>query len=118
MCVYCNLRKSAINRHRKRLFGNASLVVYTTTPTDGETAAETFLSDWMGHRVDRTTVGLEEGVGGWQFQVIAASDWATSQTFMKKIVALTVATRRWKVKKVEEPIGHSLVWKIKAETSR
>lgn len=115
MCVYSNLRKAAINRHRKRLFGDASLIVYTTTPADGETAAGTFTKDWMAHRVDPTTIGLEEGAGGWQFQVIAPEDWETSQAFMKKIVALTVGTRRWKVKKVEKPIGESLVWKVKAE---
>lgn len=107
-----------MNRHRKRLFGNASLVVYSTTPADGDTAEGTFTTDWFGHRVDPTTTGLEDAAGAWQFQVIAASDWATSEAFMKKITALTIGTRRWKVRKVEEPVGHSLVWKIKAETSR
>lgn len=118
MCVYCNLRLAAVNRHRKRLFGNVPLVVYTTTPADGETEAATFTTDWMAHRVDLTTIGFEEGAGGWQFQVIAAEDWKTSQAFMQKIVAMTVATRRWTVTKIEEPIGHSLIWKVKAETSR
>lgn len=104
-----------MNRHRKRLFGDASLLVYTTTPIDGEVVAGTFAKDWFAHRVDRTTVGLEEQEGGWQFQVKAADDWAASQAFMLKGVALTVDGRRWKVKKVEKPIGESLVWKVKAE---
>lgn len=104
-----------MNRHRKRLFGDVSLVAYTTTPADGETAAGTFTTDWRGHRVDPTTTGIEEEAGSWQFEIIAAEDWATSQAFMNKIVALTVGTRRWRVKKIEKPAGHSLVWKVKAE---
>lgn len=115
MCIYCNLRLSAVNRHRRRLFGDAALSAYTTDPINGEVVAGTFATDWMAHRVDPTTIGLEEGAGGWQFQIAAAADWETSQAFMKKIVALTVDTRRWKVKKVEKPIGHSLIWKVKAE---
>lgn len=115
MCTFCNLQRAAINRHRKKLFGDSYLKVYSTTPADGEAVAGAFQVDWCGQRVVPTTTNAGAEAGAWQYQIWAKDDWETSQTFMLKIVALTVGTRRWKVKKVEKPIGHSLVWKIKAE---
>lgn len=109
------LRLAAMNRHRKRLFGDESLKAYTTTPEAGETLAATYPVDWFGHRVEPTTDAAGSEAGAWQFQVWAADDWATSQSFMLSLAALIIGTRRWKVKKVEKPIGLSLVWKIKAE---
>jgi len=40
-----DLRISAINRHRKRLFGDSSLKVYSITPAAGEAVVETFAKD-------------------------------------------------------------------------
>lgn len=110
------LRAAAFNRHRKRLFGDSSLKVHTTTPEDGETEAAEFTCDWFGQRVIRTTDSTRnDETGAWQFQIIAAEDWKTSQIFMLAVSVLTVETQHWKVKKVEKPIGKSLVWKIKAQ---
>ncbi len=110
-----SLRLAAVNRHRQRLFGDSSLKVYTTTPEAGETLAATFAKDWFAQRVWRTTdQGVKES-GRWQFQIPAKEDWGKSQAFMLAIVALTVYDRRWKVTKIEKPIGTSLMWKVKAE---
>lgn len=111
-----DLLADAFDRHRDRLFGDSSLKVYRTTPADGETVAGTFECGWKAHRIRPTTVGFAEpDSGAWQFQVIAPEDWATSQAFMLAIVALTVGSQRWKINKVEKPVGLSLVWKIRGQ---
>jgi len=115
MCVYCNLRLTAMNRHRIRTFGNDTLSVYTATPAAGETVAATFTQDWFGHRVEQTTANAAKEEGAWQFQIAAPDTWETSQQFMYAIGSLVIDNRRWKVKKVEAPVGESHVWKIKAE---
>lgn len=109
-------RLAAMNRHRKRLFGDVSLLAYTITPEAGETLAATFTADWFAQRtVKTTTENTGKESGAWQFQVKATADWATSQAFMLGVATLAVGTRRWKVKKIEKPIGVSMVWKIGAE---
>lgn len=110
-----NVRLRAVNQHRKRTFGDRSLKVYTATPETGEVEAAEFEIDWFGHRVEKTTEGSSSQSGAWQFQISAAEDWATTQTFMKAIVALTIGDDRWKVTKVEKPIGRSLMWKVRAQ---
>jgi hypothetical protein len=101
-----DLRVAAINRHRERLFGSSSLKAYSTTPEDGETEEHEFETDWRGSRIDDD--------GNWQFEIVATADWAETQAFLKKVSVLTVGGRRWKAKKVKEPIGESLVWKLQA----
>ncbi len=113
-----DLRIAAINRHRIELFGDSSLKGYTMTPEDGEEVAATYEKDWKAHRVRGTTDSAGVGTGAWQFQIVAEEDWETSQAVIKTFVALTVGSRRWKVTKVEEPIGNSLVWKLRAEVQR
>lgn len=114
-----DLRIAAINRHRKQLFGDSSLKVYSMTPVDGETVIFDLACDWKGHRIKATTADrIDADSGAWQFQIVAECDWATSQADMKKAVALTIDGRRWKVTKVEEPIGTFLVWKLRAEVQR
>ncbi|MCC6328993.1 MAG: hypothetical protein IT174_10785 [Acidobacteria bacterium] len=108
------LKLAAINRHRRRLFGDVPLLAYTVTPEAGETLAATFLIDWFGQRIEKTTTGSAAEAGAWQFQVKAADDWANSQAFMLKIAALAIGARRWRATKVEKPIGVSMVWKIRA----
>lgn len=111
-----DLRKAAINRHRSRLFGESSLKVYSTSPADGDAEEAEFTEDWTGQRVWATTdMGVKGNTGAWQFQIVATADWWSSQDFMTAIVALTVGSVRWKVTKVEEPVGRSLVWKVKAQ---
>lgn len=104
-----------MNRHRKKLFGGEPLKVYTVTPEDGETLAATLAVDWFGHRVTPTTDSGGKEAGSWQFQIWANDDWAISQSFMLRLAALTIGTRRWKTGKVEKPIGESKVWKVNAE---
>lgn len=113
-----DLWRAAINRHREQLFGDSSLKLYETTPDDGDTLISELTCDWKGHRTGATTDGGTES-GSWQFQIIANEDWETSQkpTFLK-IVALTINSRRWKVTKVEEPIGESLIWRLRAEVQK
>lgn len=116
MTVTNNLRLAAINRHRQRLFGSSSLTVYTMpSPTAGETLAGTFTTNWFAHRVWVTTDQGVKEASGWQFQIAAAADWATSQAFMKKATVVKVGSESWKVTKVEKPVGNSLVWKLKAQ---
>lgn len=117
MSTLSNLRLAALNRHRVRLFGTSSLKAYTTTPELGEVLAAEFLIDWSGQRTQPITGDqqVRADSGMWQFQIAAPADWTVSQAFMNSVVVLTVGTRRWKVKKVEKPIGESLVWKVRAE---
>jgi hypothetical protein len=101
---------------RKLLFDDLTLKIFETTPEAGETESAEFTADWFGQRSTPTTDGTSQAeVGMWQFQIWAEDDWETSQTFMLKAVALTIGERRWKIKKIEQPIGHSTVWKIKAQ---
>lgn len=116
MATIDNLKLAAMNRHRLRLFGDAALIVYTTTPEAGETAAGTFAANWFGQRVAPTTTEFNpRDASEWQFQIAAEADWETSQAFMKKAVSFAIGTRRWKIAKVERPIGISLVWKLRAQ---
>ena len=116
MTSYSDLRSAAADRHRKRLFGDASLDVYDKSPS-GETLIAAFTDGWFAHRL----IGLSDkdsraaDAGAWQFQVPAAANWESSETAMLKAASLRVGTRRWKVNQVEKPIGISLIWKIKAE---
>lgn len=104
------------DRHWERIFGTSSLKVYGMTSADGEVATGEFTAGIHAKRLVDTTVGLGEAISGsWQFQAIAADDWPSSQSFMIAIVALTVGTHRWRVKKVQKPIGVVPVWKIRAE---
>jgi hypothetical protein len=106
----------AFDRHWARLFGTGSLKVYGMTPADGETEIGEFTSGVKAHRqVDTTTGVAEADSGAWQFQVIASDYWATSEVFMLGAVALTVGSQRWKINKVQKPIGVIPVWKIRAE---
>ncbi len=115
MTTLSSIRLIAINQARQQLFGDSSLTVYSTTPEDGETSAGEFAEDWFGHRVQPVTNMHKNEAGAWQFQVLAEDDWETSQDYMLAVVALTVDSRRWKVTKVEKPVGVSLMWKLKAE---
>lgn len=115
--MYGDLRTAAVDRHRKHLFGDAALEIYETSPAAGETIAGMFTDGWFAHRVlaltdqnSRTAVA-----GAWQFQIGAAEDWETTQAFMLRAASLKVSDRRWKVKKIEKPIGLSMMWKIRAE---
>ncbi|MEZ5421849.1 MAG: hypothetical protein R2682_01985 [Pyrinomonadaceae bacterium] len=91
--------------------------VFGTTPADGETLLNEFTGDWgFAHRVWRTTdEGQREGTSAWQFQIVAADDWKTSETFMISATVLVIDERRFVVKKVEKPVGNSLAWKVKAQ---
>ena len=64
---------------------------------------------------DAATGANQNESGAWKFQIAAPNDWQKRQTDFLKAVALTIGDRRWKMKKVEKPIGNSKVWKIKAE---
>lgn len=114
MATIDNLRRAAINRHRKRLFGDSSLKLYTTTPAAGEAEVFNLAADWRGRRITATTDSGAES-GAWQFEIVANADWVTSQANMLKVVALTIDSRRWKIAKVEKPIGTSFVWKLRAQ---
>jgi len=123
MGVNENLRVAAMNRHRKRVFGDAELTIFETSPVDGETSLDDVSTDWFGHRVNRSTDGvLVNAASEWQFQVVAADDWESSQADYLKATVLTVGsgdvTRRWKVTKVEKPLPGSLVWKFKAQEQK
>ena len=113
-----DLRRAAINRHRIQLFGDSSLKGYTITPADGEVEAVEYAEDWKAHRISSSTDLIGSESVAWQFQIVADEDWETSQLIIKQFVALTVGTRRWKVTKVQEPIGVSLVWKLRAEIQK
>ncbi len=97
------------------MFGSGYLKVYSLTPAVGETLEGTFTKDWFAHRVWNTTdMGVKDG-SAWQFQVLADANWKTLQAFMKKVAVIAVGEEKWKVTKVEKPVGNSLVWKLKAQ---
>lgn len=104
----------SLNRLRIQTFGNDSLKTYAITPETGESLQFELFADWSGRRID-SSADSEKESGFWQFQVVAKDDWATSQVFWLKSVALKIGDRRFKVKKIEKPIGNSKVWKIRAE---
>lgn len=118
------LLKDAFDRHRERTFGNSSLTVYGTTPDLGETLLGTFAVGWKGHRViDATRDITERDSSEWQFQVIASDNWdqtgqVGNQLFMKKGSVVMVGTKRWKVRKIQEPIGQIFIWKIRAQQQK
>ena len=105
---------NTLNRLRVGLFGDDSLKIYGITPETGEIELAELVADWSGRRVESSADSNTES-GYWQFQIAAPDDWQTSQADFLKTVALTIGDRRWKMKKVEKPIGNSKVWKIKAE---
>lgn len=109
--TYQNLTIAALDRLRVQQFGTDALKVFGMTPETGETELAEFTVNWGGHRVVATTESGTSETGAWQFQVKAEGDPA----FMTKATSLKIGARRWKVKKVEAPMGNSLVWKIKAE---
>jgi hypothetical protein len=109
--TYQNLTIAALDRLRVQQFGAEPLKLVSMTPETGETQVAEISSAWGGHRTLATTGGGTADAGAWQFQIEAAGD----QSYMSKIVALKIGSRRWKVKKVEAPAGNSQVWKIKAE---
>lgn len=115
--MLANLRTSAADRHRKRLFGDSSLKIFTTTPADGETEAAEFAAGWRGQRIAPMTDDASRTAphGAWQFEIQAVEEWESEQAFMNAAVSLTVGDRRWRIKKVEKPVGVSLVWKVRAE---
>lgn len=110
-----NLFVKAVNRLRVRLFGSDSLKIFRITPETGETETANLATDWCGRRTESTTSSGDNESGAWQFKVIAAADWQTSQAFMSAAVSFKIGERRWKVKKIEKPVGNSRVWKVKAE---
>lgn len=104
-----------LNRLRAQLFDGDSLKIYGITPETGETELAELFTDWSASRVASITDGVQAETGAWKFQIAANDDWQTSQSFFLKAVALVIGDRRWKVKKVEKPVGNAKVWKIKAE---
>ena len=104
----------SLNRLRVQHFGGDPLKLFETTPETGETFFLELAADWSGRRVESST-DSEKEFAFWQFQIAAPDDWQTSQSYMSKIVSFKIGSRRWKVKKVEKPVGNAKVWKIKAE---
>ncbi len=118
MDMYGTLRTAAADRHRERLFGKEAVIeLYSTAPETGETLVTSFDEGWFGQRVVALTGTNSRAAasGDWQFQIAAEDDWETSQAFMFKVSIVQIDGRRWRVKKVEKPIGLSLIWKLKAE---
>ncbi len=109
-----NLFIKALNRLRVQHFALELLKLFETTPETGETLITELADDWSGRRVESST-DSEKEAGYWQFQIVAKDDWITSQAFMLRVVSFKIGDRRWKVKKVEKPVGNSKVWKVKAE---
>lgn len=113
--TYRNLTLAALDRLRIQTFGGEPLKLFQITPETGETEVAELTASWAGRRVTPVTEGGSAESGSWQFQVKAEDDWPTSQNYMLQVVALRVGSRRWKVKKVEMPVGNAAVWKLKAE---
>jgi hypothetical protein len=109
------VKREAIQRHRRAAFGELSLKLFETTPETGETEVAELTVDWCGSRTQSTTDGANQvDAGTWEFEIWATDDWQTSQAFMQRIVALKIGDRRWKVKKVEKPIGETKYWRVMA----
>jgi len=117
MSIEHTLRVKALDRHRIRLFGpDAVLKAWKMTPADGETLAATFTEGWRGQRTAPTTGdgARSNDISQWQFEVAVPADWENAQAFWKSVTALTIGDARWRISKAEEPVGVSLVWKVKA----
>jgi len=113
--TYRNLNIAALDRLRIQTFGDASLKLFQIVPETGEAQVAELTENWGGRRLVATTEAGRAEAGAWQFQVKAEDDWETSQSYMSQAVSIRVGARRWKVKKVETPVGNAGVWKIKAE---
>jgi hypothetical protein len=113
--TYRNLTTGALDRLRIQIFGDESLKLFQITPETGEAEVAELTQNWGGRRLVATTEAGRAEAGAWQFQVKANDDWQTSQTYMSQVVSLRIGGRRWKVKKIETPVGNVRVWKIKAE---
>lgn len=113
-----NLMAAALDRHRRRTFGDKTLKIFTATPEAGETLAAEFATGWTARRIiPLTTPGTRgTGAGFLQFQIVAEQDWAVSQNFMASAVSVAVGDRRWRISKIEKPLGLSLIWKLRAES--
>lgn len=119
MCTYCKLRIAAIDRSRRHLFGDdAVLQIFETTPADGDKQLAEIETGWRGRRIETTTNAVAVESGEWQFEIAAGDDWADYETYMFRASAVVIDGRRWTVTKVEQPIGKSQVWRLKAETQR
>lgn len=104
----------SLNRLRVQHFGADSMKVFGITPETGETQLAELLTNWSGRRVESAT-DSEKDAGFWQFQIVAADDWQTSQVYLMRAVSLQIGERRFVVKKLEKPIGNAKVWKIRAQ---
>lgn len=105
----------ALNRLRVRLFGGDSLKIYGIVPETGETLIGELTENFCGREVESATSDSKAESSAWQFQIVAADDWATSQSFLLSAVSFKIGSRRWKIKKVKKPLGNAKVWKLKAE---
>lgn len=117
MCYQCDIKRSAMDRHRQAEFGELTLTLFVNSPEAGETEAAEFTTDWCGSKTRSTTSGTLQGdqnAGAWEFEIWADDSWNINQAFMKRIVALKIDNRRWRVKKVEEPFANHKYWRLMA----
>ena len=113
--TYRNLTITALDRLRAQYFGDKTLRLFRIIPETGETEIAELADGWVGRRVNSTTESGTAEAGAWQFQIKAMDDWQTSQIYISQLVSLRVGDRRWKVKKVEMPVGEIKMWRVKAE---
>lgn len=114
MAALNHLIVEAFRRHREQTFGSAPLEILHSTPESGETVAGSIGDGWMGQRARSITspqsTSAESGL--WQFQII---DSGATPALLTNAVALIAGGRRFKIKKVEKPIGAIGTWKLRAE---
>lgn len=114
MAALSDLIIHAFRRHREQTFGTAPLDVLHSTPESGESVAGSISEGWMGQRARSITSpqSTSAETGLWQFQIIESGSTAALLT---NAVAIIAGGRRFKIKKVEKPVGAIRTWKLRAE---
>jgi hypothetical protein len=104
--------RETLNTERRLTFGeSAALTLFSMTP-EGEIELGAISDGWGGRRLTATAAGQAEA-GEWTFRVCAAD--ALAEAAMRKAATLTVGGVKWKVRKVERPVGPVGTWAFRAE---
>ena len=104
--------RETLNAERVLTFGVGATLTLSEMRPAGETALGVIADGWGGHRLSETAAGQAEA-GSWTFRICTAD--ALEAADMKRAATLTVGAQKWKIRKVEQPIGPVGTWAIRAE---
>lgn len=120
--MYAEIRDTAIDQHRTRMFGDdVELKLYSTSPSDGDVELISLAAGWRAYRVWETTDIHSRQSGSWQIEISqAAIDAAQGDEpiDMMRVTVGIIDGKRYRLTKVEEPIGESRCWRFRAERQK